>query len=125
VPVEEAAPKRDDVALSGEAANGLTGFGSCIGPEYGRAFLGVMNDERAEGGGGGDEGSDSLWVNAALDAVRLRLLPELLGVFDPCSEVVSVDITRLGPTAASLTSPPALRSAPEPEPEPEPEPKTG
>lgn len=94
-----------------------------------------MNDERAEGGLGigGDEGSGSgsLWVNAAFDAVRLRLLPEVFGVFDPNSAVVVEGKALLGPAAASPTSPPALRTTPEPEsepepkPEPEPEAKTG
>lgn len=56
-----------------------------------------------------------MWANAAFDAVRLRLLPELFGVFDPNSEVVADGNPRLGPAGASLTSPPALRTALEPE----------
>lgn len=49
---------------NGEAANGLMGFGSCIGPVYGR-FLGVVNSLCA-----GDVGC----CKAALDAVLFSVL---------------------------------------------------
>lgn len=64
---------------SGDAANGLIGFGSLIGPVYGR-FLGVVNNRDV-----GDVGGFS----AAFDAVLLSVLVAIPLEGPACNDVSS------------------------------------